>query len=130
MSTTSPAPILPCNPNRAKYLSFLKMQPRSYAPWLEPISENQINMYFERQILPELSAMLEGAFSDLPDFDREEAVQDATCQALEAFRVLRLHENIRKNTALDETTLVLAKFASSQYMAGVRFANPRSDSRL
>ena len=117
-------------PSRAKCLSFLKCQPRSYTPWREPVSETQINAYFERQILPELSTLLEGAFQDLSDFDREEAVQDATCQALEAFRVLRLHENIRKNTALDETALVLAKFASSQYLAGVRFAAPRSTSRL
>ena len=94
------------------------------------MSERQINNYFERQILPELSALLEGAFREFSDCDREEAVQDATCQALEAFRVLRLHENIRQNTALDETALVLAKFASSQYLAGVRFAAPRTTSHL
>ena len=89
-------------PSCAKYLSFLKYQPRSYSPWRKPMSERQINDYFERQILPELSALLEGAFQDLSEFDREEAVQDSVCQALEAFRVLRLHENIRANTALDE----------------------------
>lgn len=117
-------------PSRAKCLSFLKCRPRAYLPWWEPMSETQINAYFERQILPELCVLLEGAFGDLTEFDREEAVQDATCQALEAWRTLRLHENIRKNTVRDETALVLAKFASSQYLAGVRFANPRSDSRL
>ena len=116
--------------SRAKYLSFLKGQPRSYSPWREPMSERQMNAYFEQQILPELSVLLEGAFRDFSEFDREEAVQDATCQALEAFRVLRLHENIRQNTAFDETALVLAKFASSQYLAGARFATPRSDSHL
>lgn len=94
------------------------------------MTQRQINTYFEQQILPELSAFLGGAFQDIPDFDREDAIQDATCQALEAFRVLRLHENIRKNTARDETALVLAKFYSSQYLAGVRFANPRSESIL
>ncbi len=130
MSTVISSTIPPSSamPSRAKYLSFLKCQPRSYSPWREPMSERQINAYFEQQILPELSALLEGAFKELSEFDREEAVQDATCQALEAFRTLRLHENIRQNTALDETALVLAKFASSQYLAGVRFANPRSES--
>ena len=128
MSTKSVFPI--ATSSRTKCLSFLKCQPRSYAPWREPVSETQINVYFERQILPELSTMLEGAFQGFSEFDREEAVQDATCQALEAFRVLRLHENIRQNTALDETTLVLAKFASSQYLAGVRFAAARSESHL
>ena len=117
-------------PSRTKYLSFLKSQPRSYSPWREPMSERQVNEFFERQILPELSALLKGAFRDFSDYDREEAVQDSVCQALEAFRVLRLHENIRANTARDETALVLAKFASSQYLTGVRFANPRSDYRL
>lgn len=73
-----------------------------------------------------MSVLLEGAFEGLVESDREEAVQDATCQALEAFRVLRLHQNIRAGTAHDETALVLAKFASSQYLAGVRFAAPRS----
>lgn len=94
------------------------------------MSEAQINAYFESQILPELSVLLEGAFEDLTEFDREEAIQDAICQALVAWRMLRLHENIRKNTARDETALVLAKFASSQYLAGIRFANPRSNSHL
>ena len=116
--------------SRAKYLSFLKCQPRAYTPWREPMSEHQINAHFERQILPELTILLEGAFTELDEFDREEAVQDATCQALQAFRVLRLHENIRQNTARDETALVLAKFASSQYLTGIRFANPRSESGL
>ena len=130
MSTVISSTIPPSSamPSRAKYLSFLKCQPRSYSPWREPMSERQIHAYFEQQILPELSALLEGAFKELSEFDREEAVQDATCQALEAFRTLRLHENIRQSTALDETALILAKFASSQYLAGVRFANPRSDS--
>lgn len=73
---------------------------------------------------------MEGAFEELSEFDREEAVQDATCQALEAFRVLRLHENVRARTAQDETVLVLAKYASSQYLAGARFAAPRSTSSL
>lgn len=132
MSTVLSAPVPSRNtmPGRAKYLSFLKCQPRTYTPWREPMSERQINTYFEQHILPELTILLEGAFEDLPDFDREEAVQDSVCQALEAFRVLRLHENIRQNTARDETALVLAKFASSRYLAGVRFANPRSGSRL
>ena len=132
MSTAFPVPVSStyAMPSRIKYLSFLKCQPRNYSPWREPMSEQQINTYFERRILPELSVLLEGAFEDLPEFDREEAVQDATCQALEAFRVLRLHENIRQNTARDETALVLAKFASSQYLAGVRFATPRSESYL
>jgi hypothetical protein len=71
---------------------------------------------------------LDSAFHELSELDREEAVQDSVCQALEAFRVLRLHE--RTNTAQDETALVLAKFASSQYLAGIRFASPRSTSRL
>ena len=116
--------------SRAKCLSFLKTRPRAYAPWREPVSERQINTYFEQQILPELTTLLEGAFEDLTDFDREEAVQDSVCQALQAFRVLRLHENIRQNTALDETALVLAKYASSRYITGARFANPRSESYL
>lgn len=116
--------------SHAKCLSFLKSQPRSYSPWREPMSERQINAYFEQQILPELSVLLEDAFQDFSDFDREEAVQDSVCQALEAFRVLGLHENIRANTARDETALVLAKFASSQYLAGVRFAAPRFTSCL
>ena len=131
MSTVShTVPTINGGVSRAKYLSFLKNQPRSYTPWREPISETQINAYFERQILPELSALLEGAFQEMTEFDREEAIQDATCQALEAFRVLKLHENIRQNTACDETALVLAKFASSQYLAGVRFAASRSTSHL
>lgn len=117
-------------PSRTKCLSFLKSQPHSYTPWREPMSTTQINTYFERQILPELTALLEGAFEELSEFDREDAVQDSVCQALQAFRVLRLHENIRQNTACDETALVLAKFASSQYLSGSRFASPRSVSRL
>jgi len=132
MSTaiSSTLPSSAAMPSRAKYLSFLKSQPHTYAPWRKPVSERQINAHFEKQILPELTVLLEGAFEDLTDFDREEAVQDSVCQALQAFRVLRLHENIRANTALDETALVLAKFASSQYLAGVRFAAPRSESSL
>lgn len=132
MSTalSTPIPSASAMSSRAKCLSFLKCQPRSYAPWREPMSERQVNTYFEQRILPELTVLLEGAFEELSEFEREEAVQDATCQALEAFRVLRLHENIRQNTARDETALVLAKFTSSQYLAGVRFASPRSESRL
>ena len=132
MSTAFSTPMSSSNatPSPAKCLSFLKCQPRSYTPWREPVSETQVNTYFERQILPELSTLLEGVFRDFSDFDREEAVQDSVCQALETFRVLRLHENIRQNTALDETALVLAKFASSQYLAGIRFASLRSTSRL
>lgn len=132
MSTvlSMPAPSSNATPSRAKYLSFLKGQPRAYTPWREPLSDQQINTYFEQQILPELTVLLEGAFKELMEFDREEAVQDSVCQALQAFRVLRLHENIRQNTARDETVLVLAKFASSQYLTGVRFANPRSESSL
>ncbi len=117
-------------PSRVKCISFLKSKPRSFAAWRHPLSERQINMYFETVILPELSVLLAGAFSDKSDLDCEEAVQDATCQALEAFRILRLHENIRTGTARNEVALVLAKYASSQYMAGIRFANPRSDSSL
>jgi len=129
-SLSTAMPSASTTPSRAKCLSFLKSLPRSYTPWREPKSEQQVNIYFELHILPELSVLLEGAFQDLSEFDREDAIQDATCQALEAFRVLRLYENISKNPALDEIPLVLAKFASSQYMVGVRFANPRSDSRL
>ena len=132
MPTTfaSPNPSSAVTVSRAKCLSFLKSRQRSYAPWRKPMSETQINAYFERQIMPELTALLKGAFQGLPDSDREEAIQDATCQALEAYRTLRLHENIRRDNALDETALVLAKFASSQYLGGVRFANPRSHSLL
>jgi len=132
MSATSFVPVSTQSAptSRAKYLSFLKCQPRNYTPWREPVSERQINSYFEQQILPELTTLLEGAFEDLTDFDREEAVQDSVCQALQAFRVLGLRENISQNTARDETALVLAKFASNQYLAGVRFAAPRSASCL
>ena len=94
------------------------------------MSQRQVNAYFEQEVLPELSVLLESAFEDLTEFDREEAVQDSVCQALEAFRALRLHENVRQNTARDETALVLAKIASSQYLAGARFAAPRSASCL
>lgn len=69
-------------PSRVKCLSFLKCQPRSYVPWREPISERQINAYFEKQILPELTILLKGAFEELSEFDREEAIQDSVCQAL------------------------------------------------
>lgn len=126
----APAPTKSAITSRAKIISYLKCKPRSYTPWREPMSERQINSYFEQQILPELTVLLEGAFEEMAEFDREEAVQDSVCQALRAFRVLRLHENIRKNTARDETALVLAKFASSQYLTGVRFASPRSESSL
>lgn len=41
MSTAIPSTISPSNavPSRAKYLSFLKSQPRSYTPWRESMSE-------------------------------------------------------------------------------------------
>jgi hypothetical protein len=132
MSTVLSAPASSSNamPGRAKSPSFTKCRPRAYSPWRNPVSERQIDAHFEHRILPELSVMLEGTFEDLSELDREEAVQDSVCQALEAFRTLRLHQNIRQNTARDETALVLAKFASSQYLAGVRFAAPRSESCL
>lgn len=91
-STTSSSNTMP---SRTKCLSFLKSQPRSYSPWRKPLSERQVNAYFERQILPELSVLLESAFEELSEFDREEAVQDSVCQALEAFRTLGLYQNIR-----------------------------------
>ena len=127
MSTALSASTLP---SRSKHLSFVKYQPRSYSPWREPVSERQINAHFEQRILPELSVLLEAAFVDFSEADCEEAVQDATCQALEAFRALRLYENIRRNTAHSKIALVLAKYASSQYIAGTRFADPRSTSCL
>lgn len=107
-------------------LSFLKRQPRSYRTWQKPVSEQQINDRFEQQILPELLALLELAFRELGDLDREEAVQDATCQALEAYRALRLYQTDHEISPLDQTALVLAKFASSQYLVGIRFAARRS----
>lgn len=117
-------------PSRVKCLSFLKSQSHNYFPWQQPLSERQINTYFEQQILPDLTVLLENFFQDFVDSDREEAIQDATCQALEAYRILRLYENSRVNTAHIETAFVLAKFASSQYLAGIRFAAPRSTSCL
>ena len=132
MSTALSAPVSPRNalPKRAKRLPFQNRTPRTYAPWREPMSEQQINTHFEKRILPELSVLLKAAFVDFSEFDCEEAVQDAICQALKAFRALRLHSNIRRNTAHSEIALVLAKFASSQYLAGVRFVNSCPASRL
>ena len=127
MSTALSTPV---SLSRSKHLSFVKRQPHTYSPWREPISEHQLNTHFEQRILPELSVLLEAAFVDFSESDCEEAVQDAICQALEAFRALRLYGNIRWNTAHSEIALVLAKYASSQYLAGVRFASPRSESRL
>ncbi len=127
MSTVLSAPVPSRNTmhHRAKRLPHAT---RAYSPWREPVSDRQINAHFEERILPELSALLDAAFVDFSESECEEAVQDATCQALEAFRTLRLHDNIRRDTARDEIAFVLAKFASSQYLAGVRFAN--STSRL
>ena len=132
MSATSfaPLPTESTPTSRAKIISFLKCRSRSYTSWREPMYERQINTYFEQQILPELTVLLEGAFEEMTEYDREEAVQDSVCQALQSFLLLRLHDNIRQNTTRDETALVLAKFASSQYLAGIRFASPRSESRL
>ncbi len=82
MSTALSSPISSGSPmpGRAKGQSFLKSRPHGYAPWRTPLSERQINAYFEHRILPELSTLLEGAFGELSELDREEAVQDATCQ--------------------------------------------------
>ncbi len=130
MSTVLSAPV----PSRSathrspKRLPHPTPHPHAYSPWREPLSARQLNTHFEEFILPELSILLEAAFVDFSESDCEEAVQDATCQALEAFHTLRLHDTIRQNTARDEIALVLAKFASSQYLAGVRFAS--STSRL
>ena len=44
------------------------------------MSERQINDYFERQILPDLSVLLEGAFRDFSEFDREEAFSPRASQ--------------------------------------------------
>lgn len=85
--------------------------------------QRQINACFEQHVLPELSARLEDALEDIPEFDREDAVQDATCQALEVFRILRLCENRHMNNGLSDITVALAKFVSRRYLAGVRFAN-------
>ncbi len=132
MSTAVSTPVSPCSamPGSTQRLSLSKYRPRAYIPWREPVSEHQLNAHFEKHILPELSVLLEAAFVDFSESDCEEAVQDAVCQALAAFRSLRLHENIRRNTARDEIALVLAKFASSQYLAGVRFVNSHPVSRL
>ncbi len=132
MSTvlSTPAPSRNTTHYCPNHLPFQKRKSCAYSPWREPVSERQINAHFEERILPELSVLLEAAFVDFSESECEEAVQDATCQALEAFRTLRLHSNIRQNTARDEIALVLAKFASSQYLAGVRFAASRPTSRL
>ncbi len=132
MSTVLSAPVSPrgATHGRTKRLSFQNRKPHSYTPWREPVSERQVNVHFEQRILPELSVLLEAAFVEFSESDCEEAVQDATCQALEAFRALRLHSNIRRNTAHSEIALVLAKSASSQYLAGVRFVNSPPVSRL
>ena len=132
MSTVSSIPVSPRSamPRTAQSQPFSKHRPRVHSPWREPMSERQINTHFEKHILPELSVLLEAAFVDFSESDCEEAVQDAVCQALAAFRALRLYENIRRNTARDEIALVLAKFASSQYLAGVRFVNSCPASRL
>ncbi len=130
ISTENPAPRSINSHNRVKRPSFRENPRQSYSMWREPVSQRQINTYFEQHILPELSALLESAFVDIPEFEREDAVQDATCQALEVFRVLRLYEISRKNTTFISIAVTLADFTSHRYLAGVRFAAPRSASSL
>jgi hypothetical protein len=132
MSTvlSAPTPSRNTMPTRVKSPSITKHRPRAYTPWREPVSERQINAHFEQRILPELSVLLEAAFVDFSESDCEEAVQDAVCQALEAYRTLRLGETGHTVADNDKTPAALARFASGRYLAGVRFANSRSASRL
>lgn len=115
---------------RLEHPTVIMPHPRRYPPWREPLSERQINAMFERQILPELSVLLEDAFREFSDSDREEAVQDATCQALSAYRTLELYGKRRESASSGDVARDLAAFASARYLDGVRFAMPRSASRL
>ena len=84
---------------------------------------------FAERILPELSVLLDGIFRAVPHLDREEAVQDAVCQALEAFRTLGPQVDDRERAGLGGMPRALAVYAGGRYLAGVRFASPRSAPR-
>ncbi len=132
MSTIVSAPVSPRSalPASTARPPRTHPRPRAYTPWRAPMSERQQNACFEQTILPELGVLLEAAFVSFSEFDCEEAVQDATCQALVAFRTLSLHRNTRTAAARSEIALALATFTSSRYLSGVRFANARPASRL
>ena len=76
----------PSGAGRTKRLSPSKHEASPRAPWREP--KRRGDALFAERILPELSVLLDGIFRAVPHLDREEAVQDAVCQALEAFRTL------------------------------------------
>lgn len=101
----------------------MKVFPFAYTPWRTPLSDRQMNNAFESQIMPGLTLRLEHAFADLAEDEREDAVQDATCQAFEAYKLLRVGENLNRSHNTDDTVFALATFASARYQNGVRFAS-------
>lgn len=125
-ATMSHIPARRLHSNRDKGSSSIKVVPFAYTPWRTPLSDRQMNNAFESQIMPGLKLRLEHAFVDLAVDEREDAVQDATCQALEAYKLLRLGESLNRSYSAEDTVFALAAFASARYQNGVRFAAPRS----
>jgi hypothetical protein len=75
---------------------------------------------FVREVLPGLTQALERRFTDWFEADREDAVQDCICQALETWRGL----GIPWTKQQAEIPAALAAHVSDRYFSGVRFAQP------
>jgi hypothetical protein len=73
-----------------------------------------------REVLPGLIQALERRFIDWFDADREDAVQDCVCQALETWRSLGIPWAGHRA----ELPAALAAHVSDRYFSGVRFAQP------
>jgi hypothetical protein len=71
-----------------------------------------------REVLPRLTRALEREFAGWFEADREDAIQDCVCQALETWRGLGIPwANHRA-----EIPAALAGHVSNRYFRGVRFA--------
>ena len=111
-------PVVPAGPSGRKFRTSLS---RPHVVWREPFSRRQLDALFVQEVLPGLTRALEREFADWFEADREDAVQDCVCQAMETWRGLGIAWT-KHRAAIP---VALAAHVSGRYFHGVRFAQHR-----